>query len=137
MNASLKYEASYVLTQQRQQHIFQKWRCLRELELPNTLERIQSYCFSGSNLRQITIAPGVRELGEFTFMNCTQLECVTFAQNSSLTTICEGAFFGSGIVDFVAPPSLKEIKAIAFFNCEKLQSVTLNKSLEVIEENCF
>lgn len=70
-------------------------------------------------------------------MNCATLECVSFALNSTLTTIGEGAFLGSELVNFVAPESLKELRPIVFLNCKSLESATLNKGLSMIGESCF
>ena len=87
---------------------------VKEIILPDTLVRIDSYCFANSeSLKAIVIPEGVEEIPEYAFYRCKNLESVSL------------------------PSTLRRIGKEAFGSCEKLTSVVFPESLEEIGDEAF
>ena len=108
-------------------------RTLRDVSIPDGVALIGDLWFAGSNVRTVSVAASVKEIGAKAFYNCTQLQMVLFSQDSKLEKIDDFCFMDSGIEEIVTPPSLRTICAGAFIECEQLKYVELNEGLETVE----
>ncbi|MBE6136251.1 MAG: collagen-like protein [Erysipelotrichaceae bacterium] len=77
---------------------------VEEIVLPETIQEIGSYAFSGSRLKKIIIPDSVRQIDSYSFANCSSLESFT-ASDKSL---------------------LDHISRDAFYNCSKLEKITIS-----------
>ena len=57
-------------------------RKLKNVVIPDGVERIGNYLFWGSNIESVTIPASVKEIGEGTFCRCKKLKRVTFEEGS-------------------------------------------------------
>ena len=96
--------------------------------------------FNFAEVQEIFLSESVVSLGADTFFNCSKLENVHFAANSSLTTIGTYAFqMCTALTSLVLPKSVKNLMDSAFNNAKALESVTFEEGsqLESIGESCF
>ena len=135
-------------------------RCVGgDVIIPNGVDRIPDYAFSGSDLRSvmipegvisigdgafndcmelksISIPPGVKNIGPFAFEGCLKLENVELPPG--VTNIEDYAFEGcKQLKKIVIPDGVVEICRYAFANCESLESVTLPSTLQRIDGYAF
>ena len=126
---------------------------LKQLTIPDGVEKIGSYRFYGSQIESVVIPSGVKEIGTNAFSNCCELRSVIFAPGSKLRTIGADAFsccknlrriqfpdglekigglcfLASGLEEIVLPASMREIGVGAFRECKQLKSAQLNEGLE-------
>lgn len=114
---------------------------------------------SNSQIREVTIAEGIENLGSFAFKLCSQLKdvklpstlkvigpwafdsCVNLNQPhlpGGVTRIAEGAFSNCPkIRTFEPPPALRFLERYAFQNCIEIQEVTIPESVERMEGGVF
>ena len=129
--------------------------------LPDTVTSILSNAFAYSKLKSVTIPANVTTIGKNAFFYATDLESVTFAENSSLKRIEKGAFahtsalgtitlpqslaeMGSGVFEksgiqtvvFENGTSMTEIPQNSFIG-SKLVSVVIPNNIRVIDNNAF
>ncbi|MBE5741139.1 MAG: hypothetical protein E7351_01215 [Clostridiales bacterium] len=62
--------------------------------------------------------------GQFTFVNCEDIDSVAFGDN--VTRVNSGIFEGTGITQIILPESVNYIGGAAFKNCSNLVSVAIN-----------
>ena len=126
--------------------------------LPNTVNSIGFSAFAYTQLIEITIPSGVKELPAACFFYCQQLRrvnvsegleeiagnCFQWADNfnsiklpSTLKIIDHDAFRGTGLVSIEIPNSVIEIGERAFESCSMLTQVKLSNSLTVIPREAF
>lgn len=118
---------------------------LENIELPEGLQYIESNAFTNSTLKSIHIPSSVEWIGSESSLETFQtdvfegseLENITFAENSQLTTIGGAVFNGTNITNISLPASLKKIGFKAFIGCDKLASVILPNSLTDIYDSAF
>ena len=97
---------------------------LKSINIPTTVERIETSCFSQcGSMKEITIPANVRYIGQAAFSECTNLEHIEFAEDGLLETIdggfysYEGTFYGTENLEYISfPPSLKVMND-CFINC--------------------
>ena len=82
-------------------------RELRDVVVPDGVERVGSRWFWGAGIESVTIPASVREICTDAFRNCEQLKEITFKEGSQLKEIGRGAFCCSGLTSFTAPKSLR------------------------------
>ena len=87
--------------------------CLKHIELPESLQRIEDY----------------------TFRYCTQLKSIDIPDN--VEYIGRYAFESSAIETFTAPSKLTEIGNHIFFDCCSLKNVTLHDNIKTITDGAF
>ena len=114
---------------------------LTEIELPNTVTKIEDAAFSSTQLRRIEIPDSVTSLGGWAFSECydlkevalseniTEVQPYTFADCESLkkikipegvVRIGEGAFKDSALERIILPKSLEVIEEDAFSGCDNI-----------------
>ena len=85
---------------------------MKNIALPEGLERIGNCCFYGSALETITLPSTLKILGFRVFENCYALKKVQLPEG--LKYICDRCFFGSGITELVIPRNLEAMGWYAF-----------------------
>ena len=116
------------------------------LYIPSTIEgfRVTSigscafyYCHF---LKEVTIPDCVLRIEEKAFLDCSQLESITFAENGDLIEIGDHAFQGCSTLQSVTiPNSVKSIGVYVFSHCRSLESITVKPQNTVYysEGNCL
>ena len=110
----------------------------RIFELETTIQDRQFEHSTG--LKTIVIPASVTSIGDHAFFSCEDLETVTFAENSQLTSIGASAFSNCrSLTTIVIPASVTSIGDHAFFSCENLETVTFaeNSQLASIGASAF
>ena len=110
---------------------------LTHITLPNSLQYIGNYAFSGcTSLTNITLPNSLQYIGNYAFNYCTSLTSVTLS--NSLQGIGEEALDGcTSLTSVSLPNSLQGIDDDAFNGCTSLTSVTLPNSLQSIDYEAF
>ncbi|MDE6029808.1 MAG: leucine-rich repeat protein [Clostridiales bacterium] len=107
---------------------------LETVILPENITFIPMTMFENSGITHITIPATVTKIYKNAFLNCKQLETVTFAKNANggtaLTEINESAFNSSGITSIAIPATVTTFGTKAFQNCASLESVTFEKDAD-------
>ena len=85
---------------------------LKQLDLPDSLETINTGCFDNTGLTDVVIPENVKSLCYRCFGNCNKLKNVIL--NENLEIVGEQAFYGTNISKIVVPQSVQEIHAHAF-----------------------
>lgn len=109
------------------------------LSLPSTLcGELGNYTFYCSGITSVEIPSGITKIGNMCFSYCSKLATVTFASNSSLSSISSSAFTScSALTGINIPNSVTYIGDNAFSGNTKLASVTMPDSLEFLGQNSF
>ena len=90
---------------------------VRHIILPETLISIGAQMFENSALEDVLIPVNVKKIGAAAFRNCSSLENVTFAPNSTLHTIETGAFHGCSVLKTIKiPASVETWRIYRFMN---------------------
>lgn len=127
---------------------------LTSISLPEGLKRIENHTFRDSGLTSISIPASVEYIGKVAFRSHygmetedgtyidweSQLETVTFANNSQLATIDSNAFDGCvelSSINLENCTKLTSINSYGFYDNISLTSVTLPASIENIENFAF
>ena len=103
---------------------------ITSVTLPNTLEMIGNFAFSGcTGLTSITIPESVTSIGERSFYGCTGLTSITIP--GSVTSIGRYAFNGcTGLTSITIPDSVTSIGGFAFSGCDNLANVYYEGTIE-------
>ena len=97
------------------------------------------------NIKRIDIPKSVTIIGENAFQHCTNLETVSFGQNSKLQTISDGAFARcTSLKEIEIPASITVLYLSAFSECDNLKTIIchatlpprLNNASATVPENC-
>lgn len=140
---------------------FQHCTKIKEIELPSSIETLESMVFWGcTGLEKVTIPSGVKVLGSNIFCGCRKLKEVHLPDE--LEKIPDGMFdgckalsdfqFPNGVIQIgakafsecsfekvVVPPTVRRIEKGAFSECKKLKEIAIPKGTEFGEavfENC-
>lgn len=89
-------------------------------------------------LKTVALPASLQTIGESSFEDCRSLAQVSFAANSSLTTIDNWAFYNCHeLQSLTIPEGVTEIGKAAFYGCAYLKEVTLPTSIRAIGDNAF
>ena len=138
---------------------------LKELVIPNTVERIGNYAFAGcTGLTSIVIPESVKEIGDHAFEDCTNITSIEIKGKAllkigaqafkschklasinipdSVQDLGNGAFaYCKELTNVVLPPKLKTLRAGGVFGlfmyCKKLQSIVIPDGVEEIPSSSF
>ena len=98
--------------------------------------RYMPFTCCSKSLQRITIPSTVTKISYSAFSSCTNLRDVVL--NNGLKEIGSNAFHSCSSLQFINIPStVKTITPRAFEDCSNLQEVVLNEGLETIEEFAF
>ena len=114
-------------------------RALRDVRIPEGIERIGNYWFSYSEINSIEIAASVRKLDLCAFYRCSNLKNVMFTAGSRLEEIGVGCFGKTGIKSITIPSNVTLIGECAFYDCGALKqaSFEIGSKLEKLENASF
>ena len=137
-------------------HLFLNDEELKDLIIPNTVEKINKYAFRGcSSLTSLTLSNNLTSIGENAFAGCSGLRSVTVCSDKlSLSNAfpdsksVEKLVYGEGCAKAVStgltsvsevslPTSLQTIDANAFRNFTNLKSVTIPRNVTGIGSGAF
>ena len=105
------------------------------IELPNSLTTIGDHAFFSSQIKEIVIPAGVKEIAEGTFSGGGKVASITLPEG--LEKIGPMAFKGNALTHIALPASLKEIGEEAFAYCEQLKTVDGLHSGVIIGSQAF
>ena len=109
---------------------------VRHIILPETLISIGAQMFENSALEDVLIPVNVKKIGAAAFRNCSSLENVTFAPNSTLHTIETGAFHGCSVLKTIKiPASVETMEDLSFHECRQLEEVIWDNELKLTKLN--
>ncbi len=117
---------------------FEGCESISGITIPGGVAAISANTFKGCTaLAAIEIPSSVTTLGNSAFEG-TGLKSLTFAENTSLTTIGEAVFKGcASLVSLTIPEGISMVRESAFENCVNLVSVTVPASVTEIRANAF
>lgn len=116
--------------------VFDNTRSLKSISLPSTLQVINDYAFSFTQLENVVLPSGVKSIGDNAYDNSHKLQYLTL--NEGLETIGLSAFeMCENLGRLVCPSTLKEIGSLAFNNCYGMTSIYLNEGLKSIGKTAF
>lgn len=107
------------------------------IEIPNSVEEIESRCFADcKKLKSVIIPDTVKKIGSYAFSHCYSLDSISFP--NSVNLIGEGAFSNCETLrKVILSESLKKISAGCFWNCKALKDIIIPKNVERIYFGAF
>ena len=109
---------------------------VRDLVIPDTIEKIETYAFNGCSCSSIKIPDSVKSIGYGAFENCISLTSIKIPD--SVTGIGASAFKDcNSLTSIEIPDSVKSIGYGAFENCSSLTSVKIPDSVTSIGASTF
>ena len=109
---------------------------LKQIELPECLQELGSWCFRESGLTSITIPDSVQNLGELTFFGCNSLQSIVLPQQ--VTTIPYQFLSScSALRQIDIPNTVTTIGQSAFGGCTSLESIRIPENVTNIQESAF
>ena len=113
-------------------------KTIREIEIPDTLEKIGSaaffYC---SSLEEVVIPSSVKEIGSQAFEGCSKLKELMI--ENGVTTIEHSAFYKcSNLRTIRIPKSVRSIGTLSFGRCRQLETIEVDEDNPAYksESNC-
>lgn len=100
-------------------------QALRRVFLPDTIQTIGAYAFSGCTaLERISLPKGLQMLPPRLFDKCSALTQITLPEG--LSSIGEYAFYGcSSLQRLHLPESIRQIGKYAFYNCRQMEEINI------------
>ena len=115
---------------------FKNCNKIKGIEFSETIERIGTYAFYGSTVRQITIPQTVDEIGNYAFAGCKYLEKIDVDIGNRNYSSSSGILYNKDGSRLIAYPAGKtdnfvvisrdvtEIANMAFYKCTSIKKVT-------------
>lgn len=95
-------------------YAFGECSTLKSVEIPESVEAMDKSAFAScTNLAEVKISSGLKNIGETAFYGCGKLENITI------------------------PDSVIKMDAAVFYGCEKLENITISNNLESIGQYAF
>lgn len=131
---------------------------LKNIDIPDGVERIGTFAFRGNALEKIIIPDSVTDIGENAFGECRDVESLSIGSGLSeikertfselinlktiripgnVETIQEMAFRKTGATEIIISDGVKVIGESAFEPCENAEVITLGNSVEMIGKRAF
>jgi RNA polymerase sigma factor (sigma-70 family) len=115
---------------------FREDRSFTKVVLPGSLLSIGDFVFSYTNVQEVVLLPGIRELGNHMFESCEALTKVTLPD--TIDTVKSGAFLNCTALEQIhLPDSIRYVGDGIFSGCSALQSVTVPGSFQALPANTF
>lgn len=109
------------------------------VDLPNTLNRIGAYAFTGCLFSMINLPESVEEIGEWAFADCEYLKKVSISDDNKLVEVGEWAFSGCEKLSFNSlsfSECLRTIGNYAFISCS-VGDLKFDEGVESIGHGAF
>ena len=117
---------------------FDKLKTLKQITIPESVEKIDWCVFQKTGLTQIHIPSGVRSIGRDAFSDCVDLKEVTFSEG---VESLEGTAFGdcTNLTNISFPASLKRVDGSTFLGCTNLEKISVSPQSETykVDGNCL
>lgn len=110
--------------------------CLEKINSKYITE-IKSYAFKNSLLKEFKFTNNLKELGNFSFLNCIYLNKISFSKDCKITEIGQGCFDSSNISGTLSLPNNIEIINSSAFRKTKINKIIFNDKLKTIYANAF
>lgn len=116
---------------------FYKCTSLKEITLPESLEKMGHHCFfECTSLEKIVIPDSTAEIGMGCFDGCSALSEVTLSENFAV--LPESCFRGcSSLKSIILPQNVTEIQKFCFAGCGSLSGISLSGNLKSIGDLAF
>lgn len=114
---------------------FSDCKSLKNIQLPDGLEKIGAQCFNGSGLDKLILPSSVKRIEARTFYDCKDLRSVEIPK--AVEYIEKECFKDSGIEEIALPSTLKRLEIGTFYNCKNLKSIEIPEGVEYIGDSCF
>lgn len=137
--AEFDYEGVHYVVQYVGNSAFKDCSQIREVNLPNTIKRIEDFAFWGCivlpNLH-LEHCTSLSYIGKGAFEDCISLSEITIP--NSVETIGENAFIDcKSLISMHLPDGTRTINRSAFNGCSALREISLGNSLSAIEDFTF
>ena len=105
---------------------FKNCKNLKDVQLPEQLEAIGLYAFSGSGLERVATPQSVRAIHQGAFFDCRGLKRATLNEGLEVLgtdqylmgdKLWHGVFEGSGLTSIALPRTLQKIEYNTFYDC--------------------
>lgn len=117
-------------------YLFAKCYTLSSLTLPDAVESIGDYAFSGCGFSSLYLPDSVNSIGDYAFSSCYNLQDIRFG--NSINHIGKYVFREcGGLCSISLPTYFTSIKEGMFYGCYSLKNVSLGNSIKSIEPNAF
>lgn len=117
-------------------YAFYNYSWVKEVDLPDTLERIGDYALYGCSMPTINLADTLTTIGQCAFKNCDDLTEIIIPEG--VTEISTGAFErNTNLTKVTLPSTLTTIGGEAFFDCDSLESIDIPDNVTSIGGNAF
>lgn len=104
---------------------------LNKIIIPDTVDTIEDFSLTSTNIKSIIIPEGVKEmLGNMTLSHCENLRAIKFP--STLQKLGSNYFIGSGFTKLELPNNLKEIGICCIWECPNVEEVYIPKSVTTV-----
>ena len=116
---------------------FASCRGLMQLNLPASLEMLDSYAFYGCTkiTGRVILPANLKTIANYAFYSCEKVDAFDFSQCTRITKIGDSAFrYCTKITTVKLPKSLTEIAGNAFLGCTELATLTVQPGGDLIEE---
>lgn len=101
-----------------------------------TVTATEGYAFNNcTDLITVTLPSTLKELGQFTFNRCSNLEQVNVPDG--ITAIPYGCFFGTALKSMALPASVSAIEGYAFAYTSKLTDINITDAITDLGEAAF
>ena len=110
-------------------------RSLTSVTLPATLKSVGQRFFEKSKISEIDLPNGLETIGNYAFSGCSSLSSISLPQ--SLTDIGIEAFKETAIANAEIPSQITYLKNGLFENCTALESAALPEALKQIGDKVF
>ncbi len=108
---------------------FSNCSALSELILPDTVEYIEAYAITGTQIKRIALPAGLKELGNYAFASSSALIEVDTSKATSLVSIGTRAFVDCPLLTSISIPDSVEILGNAIFNGTAITEIKLPENL--------
>ena len=102
----------------------------------NGIENITGF-YGCTAIKKVYIPKSVKSIGIRAFRYCSNLQSVTFEENSQCKSIGAAAFSDSWLCHIEIPNTVQSIESNAFFGCSFLKTVTIPNSVRSIGSSAF
>lgn len=110
---------------------------IKSIDLPETVEIIDTFAFSQTHLEEITLPANVTKLGSSVFSITNYLKRADFSK-TKLESIGKYTFnYSKGISEVILPSTLKVIEQLDFARCTSLHEITIPDGVETICDSAF
>ena len=112
-------------------------RKLKEILIPDGVKEISDWAFAAcENIENITLPDSIEKIGEYAFFDCDSLLSINLSD--SITEIGMGIFSNCKSLQLICiPNTIKVIPSDAFLGCINLSDINIPESVERIEGSAF